>query len=573
MELLKGPSSAIYGSGLGGVIRLNSPYPVQTGWNTTLSAEAGSFSSTRYALTGGYKRGALAFTGGISRSSTEGYRENSDYQRYSAFLHARLFGQKHQLSLTLSMVDLHAGIPSSLNEEDFLNEPGKAGGSWGSINGFEEYLKLLGGARLESGLGAKLQNRFILYAGFSDPYERRPFNILDDRSSNLGFREFVEYNSSHLKVGAGIEYFLEFFGWKTFETLPADQGSLLSDQREIRKYLNSFGYVQWKPNSFILVDAGLNLNILSYGITTHYQIDSTDQGGVYNYSPVLSPRIGISFRHGKHIRTYASGGHGFSAPSLEETLLPEGLVNTSLRPESGWNLDLGNRGILLEGKLEYDLTLYSILLKDLLVTERVAEDLFTGVNAGSAWNRGLEFLLRGKLHRDKDLRTFNAAVQFSYHLSRNTFRDFVDEGVDYRGKELPGIPGQVLRSELTGRYKGLSIRILHSITGQQWMDDANTQRYKAYQLTNLHLSWTRALDSSPFQVRLYGGIRNLFDTHHASMILINAPSFGGLAPRYYYPGSPRHFSLGLSVTIKQKDHEHNRIILNLDTSKVKYGST
>jgi len=55
MEVLKGPSSALYGSGLGGVIRLNSPYPENPGWSTRLQAEAGSFGSRRYALTGSYK--------------------------------------------------------------------------------------------------------------------------------------------------------------------------------------------------------------------------------------------------------------------------------------------------------------------------------------------------------------------------------------------------------------------------------------------------------------------------------------------------------------------------------------
>lgn len=551
MEVLKGPSSALYGSGLGGVIRLNSPYPAQPGWNSTLTVEAGSYGSRRYAITGQYKKGAMALSGGLARTSSSGFRDNSDYLRNSVFLHARLFGNNHQLSMTLSLTDLHAGIPSSLNKADYLNEPEKAGGTWGILNGFEEYIKILGGIRLESDLGANLKNSLIVSASFSDPYERRPFNILDEKSSSIGFREFVKYDSRHFKLGAGIEYYHESFQWNTFETLPDGKGILISDQGEIRKYLNSFISSQWRPSGSILVDAGLNLNLLSYGITTHYRIDSTDQGGAYDYSPVFSPRIGFSFLHGKSMRTYVSAGHGFSAPSLEETLLPEGMVNTSLRPESGWNLDLGNRGILLEGQFEYDLTLYSILLEDLLVTERVAEDIFTGVNAGSAWNRGLEILVRGNLFQDKDAHIFNAGIQTSYHLSRNTFRHFIDDGMDYSGNELPGIPQQVFRTELTGMMKGLSLRIQHSLTGQQWMDDANEKRYEAYQLAHVQLNWEPDLDSSPFQLKLYGGVRNLFDTHHASMILINAPSFGGRAPRYYYPGSPRHYYLGISLSIER----------------------
>jgi iron complex outermembrane receptor protein len=45
------------------------------------------------------------------------------------------------------------------------------------------------------------------------------------------------------------------------------------------------------------------------------------------------------------------------------------------------------------------------------------------------------------------------------------------------------------------------------------------------------------------------GINNVFNQSHASMILINAPSFGGTPPRYYYPGMPRNFYLTLLLKI------------------------
>ncbi len=141
MEVLKGPASALYGSGLGGVIRLNSPYPDQNGFRTTVSAEGGSFNTTRYGITTAYKKKSLALTGGLTRSSTNGYRENSNYQRTNAFVNAQYFGEKHSVSLTMSLVDLYSGIPSSLNETDFINDPSLAGGSWGAIKGFEEYVR------------------------------------------------------------------------------------------------------------------------------------------------------------------------------------------------------------------------------------------------------------------------------------------------------------------------------------------------------------------------------------------------------------------------------------------------
>ena len=48
MEILKGPSSALYGSGLGGVIRFNSPYPYRDGYSAYFFSEFGSFNTNRY---------------------------------------------------------------------------------------------------------------------------------------------------------------------------------------------------------------------------------------------------------------------------------------------------------------------------------------------------------------------------------------------------------------------------------------------------------------------------------------------------------------------------------------------
>jgi iron complex outermembrane receptor protein len=513
-----------------------------------LITELGSFGSRKYGLNGAFKKNIWAIEGGFVRSSTDGYRENSEYVRNNAFVNARMYGKVHTLSLTLSLVDLRAGISSSLNETDLLNDPEKAGGSWGLVDGFEDYLKLLGGIGIESELSDKLKNKLTVFTTFSDPLERRPFNTLDDRTVNLGFREYLEYSFRKIRLRTGIEYFHEWYDWQIYETLPADQGRLLSDHSETRRYLNGFALGQWRPNSKILVDVGLNVNLLNYSLITNYREDSTDQSGSYRYQPVLSPRLGVSYRHTQRIWSYVTAGHGFSAPSLEETLLPEGSINTSLKPETGWMFELGNRGSIFAGRFHYDVSVYSIFLKDMLVTERIAEDIFTGINAGKARNTGVEILVKGSLHPDPDPSGFNSTLSIGYNLSNNRFTDFVDDERDYSGNTLPGIPVQELNAVLTGSMAGLQLRLQHRYTGDQWMNDANDQLYEGYHLTHIQVNWDLRIASSPVHLALQGGIRNLFDVHYASMILINAPSFGGSAPRYYYPGMPREFHLGIKLT-------------------------
>ena len=100
LVILKGPSSALYGSGLGGIVRFTSPYPAQPGFSASLLSEFGSYGSRKYGLAGTYKRNNWATAGGVSRTSTEGYRDNSKYKRNNAFINARRFGTFHTLSMT-----------------------------------------------------------------------------------------------------------------------------------------------------------------------------------------------------------------------------------------------------------------------------------------------------------------------------------------------------------------------------------------------------------------------------------------------------------------------------------------
>ncbi len=547
MEILKGPASSLYGSGLGGVVRLISPYPQAAGFSASLSGEVGSFGTTLFGLTTRYKNSKLAISGGITNTASEGYRENSAYGRTNAFVNMKLFGVRNTLSFTLSFVDLRARIPSSLNESDYTNEPWKAGGSWGIIKGFEDYTRILGGISLESKLGKQSSNKLVLFSTYLDPYESRPFNIIDDRSTSLGFREVFQHDIAAWKLSAGIEYFHEWVDWKVYETNEGTQGAMLSHQGETRQHMNAFAMVQWRPTEKLLLDGGINLNLLSYSLQTLYRKDSTDQSGRYRYKPILSPRIGLSYLHNEQHHLYASAGHGFSAPSLEETLLPEGAVNTELRPETGWNFEVGNRGRFFKGSILYDVTLYMVLLDDLLVTERIAEDIFTGANAGKARNAGLEVWGDFIILKSKQPDSFELKTSLSYTLSSNIFTDFVDDGISYTGNALPGIPSQILNIIPSAGWRGVNLKLQYQYIGSQWMDDLNSQKYMGHQLLHLQAGWKFRIPGELFSIRIYGGIRNILNTRYSSMILVNAPSFGGIEPRYYYPGNPRQFHVGATL--------------------------
>lgn len=552
IDILKGPSSALYGSGLGGVLVLQPYYPDRLGFNVSIASEFGSFGTSRSLLSATYKQNNTAVHAIFSHAASAGYRENSKFGRSNIFLNARYFGDRTRISFIFSLTNLYGQIPSSLNEEDFLENPEKAAGNWLAIEGYEQYIRLLSGLKLQSDLAEKLVNSFVVFAGSKDPYESRPFNILDDRSVSAGVRDYIMWDMGSLKLKAGVEYYYEWYDWKIYETNEGEQGALESQQRENRQYLNGFAFLKWEAAENFIVDAGLNLNVLNYKLETIFRDDSLDNSGSYSYDPVFSPRIGMNYRYRPDHYFFAAAGHGFSAPSLEETLLPEGMVNTELRPESGWNIEIGTRGRLWNKRVNYELAFYTIFLDDLLVTERITEEIFTGKNAGSARNSGLEFLAHVRLTENDAPGSFMSRITTGLTLSDNRFRDFVDEGEDYSGKHLPGIPGTILHVSAFNTIKNFDTRLQYRYTGAQWLTDGNEEAYGGYHLLNFRLSWKKGFTTIPFALEVYGGIKNILDTHYASMLLVNAPAFGSNSPRYYYPGLPRQFFGGFVLSFLSK---------------------
>jgi iron complex outermembrane receptor protein len=546
IEILKGPASALYGAGLGGTLRLFTPYPGEKGFGINTLHQAGSFGLQKHALSAHYKKSKTSLAMDLGRQQSNGFRENSNYYNNHLMLTGDIFTRHVQVGVLFNYIDLKAHIPSSLDEETFKNNPEAAAENWNAIKGYEKYQKYLTGISISNDIGTALRMKTVFFGGEKNLYESRPFNILKDNTMNLGIRSRLELETSDLKAILGFELLSENIDWSTFETLQGEQGDLLDAIRENRFYTNLFNLYHWKVSDRFRLEAGVNLAIIQFRL-----VESNNPGypeGSFRYPVVFSPRLGINYRLSHYLTLFSAAGHGFSTPSFEETLLPEGVRNDQLRPEKGWNLELGVRGDVWDKRFTYDITGYMLFVKDLLVTKRISEEIFTGINAGRSFHAGLESLINWNLLMGRQPGTGLHLVH-SFQYSGNRFVEFVDDDADYSGNELPGIPeykNDLILKWLTAMNIETSMS-LHMV-GKQYLADDNEGIYRAYQTLDWNISYTRDL-SPNFGFSMALGINNIFNQSHASMILINAPSFGGAPPRYYYPGMPRNFYLTLTLRI------------------------
>jgi iron complex outermembrane receptor protein len=555
VEVIKGPSSSIYGAGLGGTINYGvkkSPYR-----NTSFSAgsKIGSFGLLGYS--GSFQHGSDAGNVNFSINDlhSDGYRENNEYDRQSTSLAGQLYtGKKGVMTLIGNWIELKAFIPSSIDSTTYQEDPRSAAFTWQQVEGFEDYSKSLIGLNYEYDITEEWMISASTFISKRDAYELRPFNTLNEESNANGFRAFTGFgntvNRLISKFNLGFEYFNEDYDWQTLDN---DLGTLLSNNQEDRKYYNIFSQVDLSFSSKTKLILGVNVNNTSYQIKDLYNtVDSLNTSGKYSFETQFSPRIALIHKLDPQHSLFANISHGFSPPTLEETLTPEGQVNPDIQPESGYNFEIGSRGTFVTNRLFYDVSVYTMRIENLLVARRVQDDIFIGVNAGKTTHSGLDVALNYKLISSLHSFWSSANVFATYMYADYLFKEFVDGEDDYSGNELTGTPPHKLNIGLDFSTNfGVYGTLEYQFVDEMPMNDANSAYSDNYSLLNIKLGLREKFGrSDQLELDLYAGINNILDTKYASMISVNAPSFGGRPPRYYYPGLPINYYGGVKLEYK-----------------------
>lgn len=558
-EIAKGASS-IYGAGLGGTIQLTpqSNYFNKSNFNSEFVT--GSFGLTKGIIKANHGTSKSSLNTVISSTHSDGYRDNNEYDRQTITLSSNHYlSAKNELSILLSYIDLKAFIPSSLSEDNYLNNPTDAAFTWGQSKGFEDSQRGILGISWNYKYNSSLKQFTSIFTSFRKGYEPRPFNILDENTFAIDLRSRLLGNTKlfdrKLNWTIGGELFKDQYKSETFENLYRDfpeghgsvQGTRLSNFKEKRRYFNLFFETFYELTKNIIVSTGLNFNHTAYNLDDRFpaSAENPDQSGSFKFDNILSPRFGVSYKLSNNTSIYSNISHGFSPVTLEETLLPDGQINTNLKPETGWNYEIGTRGAMFKNKLQFSLALYRLAIKNLLVSRRTSQDQFIGINAGKTQHDGIELELQY-------IWLNNSAISltsfFNYTLNDYVFKEFIDNDNNFSGNDLTGVPSDIFNSGIDFSSKfGLYGNFTFQYVGSMPITDSNSLFSDNYRLAHTKLGYT----FKPIKkviLNLYYGLNNIFNEQYASQILINTSGFGTSAPRYYYPGNPINQYGGINIS-------------------------
>ncbi len=556
MEVIKGPKGTAYGTNLGGAILLKPKEQISNGTFFENNFTLGSYGLIKDNLSIAHSTDSLEFNLRYDHLNTDGYRENSSFNRNGILLTTAIkMSSRSSIAILANYIDYTAQIPSSLGITAFKENPRQAAFTWKQAQGFESNKYTLLGLSYSYKISSKLENTTSLFYSYLDHYEPRPFNILDEFTNSYGFRSrftgnfgFQDREATYLFGG---ELYKDEYNWRTYENLYQEndgngslQGNELSRNKEFRRQFNAFASMTLPLATRFNIQLGVNLNKTHYDYRDLFNSGEDNKSAKRNFDLIVMPSLDLVYSISPGRQVYANISRGFSNPGLEETLTPEGVINPEITQEKGINYELGTKMYLAKNKLWLNLAIFRMNINDLLVSQRIGEDQFVGKNAGSTRHQGIELDMNYTFDLSSKLQIIPFA---SYTLSDHIFVDFVDGDNDYSGNPLTGVP----RNRIN-----LGLRLNHTKnfywnTTYQYVDgipltDANSLYSEPYNILNTRLGYNKEIVENLY-ISSDFGINNIFDVNYAQSVLINAVGFGGSEPRYYYPGNDRNFYISLGL--------------------------
>lgn len=574
IEVLKGPGSALYGSdAIGGIVNVLSRVPSSTP-AASVSGELGSFGWKRLLVDGSTGVGDGAARIGANLTHTDGWRDQTAYDRQSVNLrHDQDLGEGAMLKTILgyTKIDQETGANSALTYNDYLNNPTKNNFSiaWRKVDALRlssQYERDLGDATLS--LTPYLRSNAMDLNGSynlsSDPRNEKT-SVFSLGVMGKWRQDFGGAYRPRMIVGLDLE---RSPGQRTEDALAVSSTGTGADRNYYAytvgnriydyavTYKSASPYVQGEisPAQALRVTAGLRFDTIGYDMRNNITTSTTQALATTRYYGQIpsasvdysnwSPKLGATLALSPTSSLYSSYNHGFRVPSESQLFragsdtaanaVAKAQLALALKPIRARQFEMGWRGVA-EG-WSYDASAYQLLKFDDLVSQRdLATNISTSVNAGKTEHTGVELGLGKALSRAWRLDT---ALSYAVHR----YADWVTASANYSGKEMAAAPRFMGNTRVSWTPRpGVSTQLEWISLGAYWLEDSNSATYGKYpghDVFNLRYSQSVAKDVNAF-VRLM----NLTDRRYADSASVSSNT------AVYTPALPRALYLGLDLSL------------------------
>jgi iron complex outermembrane receptor protein len=561
IEVIRGPSSALYGNASGGVISL-----------TSERGGAEPYAQVRLATGGyGFQKSQVKFGGATDRfdylvslsdQELEGYRAQSNYEN-------------RQLTGRFD-VDL-GGERSLLTVVNFTDQPvsDDPGGLTAAVAPVNPRSAAPFNVRFDAGESLEQTRVGFVYttpAGERGTITARNYYAWRDFGNllptlNQGMvdleREFVGGGVSYSHEGfwldrpnrfiAGVDFDDQDDERLRYDNVDGVRGPLSFDQNEHVKSYGVFLQNELSVSERVQLSLGVRYDEVEFVVTDRWFANTTlsnpsgDDSGSKKFTDT-SPMVGLVVVISDALNFYTTYSSAFETPTTTEFSLPGGGggFNQALEPQLARNFEVGLRGAIGNSQ-RYEVTIFTIDVEDELIGREIltSPGRFSFENAGETTRDGLEFSWIANP-------TDRIQTTVSYTYSDFAYARFVENitivnpnGADRSGNVIPGTPENVLFAEFAYRApRGWYVAADAIHIDEQFGDSANTVRVADYTLTNLRFGYDAELDSG-LRLSPFVGINNVADETYTANARINAT-----ANRFFEPGPGRNGYAGITLDWK-----------------------
>ena len=540
VEVLRGPASALYGNGAGGVLFITTRALPEAGLGR-LDVVAGELGERRIRGEIGGQFGEIGGLLSLAHREVDGHRENmaADSLIGSGRLAWQVGGGT--LSAVVQTLEIDAQDPGGLNLNELQATPGAANPNALRFATAEAIEQQRLGLSYVAGLGARTDYRLRSWVGDRDFANSLPFadggqSAFERSLGGLGAQ--LDHRLQALgglhRLSVGIDFETQTDTRSRFNN--GDGGvrgerTLLQDEKA--ESLGLFVSDQVALGEAWVLAAGLRYDDLTLSVDDAFLGDGDDSGR--RSFDKTSYNLGLGYRPDPQRLIFVRYGSGFESPANNELANPDGGgFNPALQPAEADNLELGLKHE--SPRLRAELVVYAIRNEGELV--RFELDSQPGRsfyrNAGASGRQGVEL---SAIWQVADPLT----LSLSYSANDYRFRQYQVDGNDFGGNVLPGTPRQQLFAEAAWQPRpGWTARLQGVALDRVLADDANTVRVAGYVVANARLAWSGVVGG--LQLSPWLAANNLFDIDYIENLRVNA-GFG----RYYEPAAGRTVVGGLSL--------------------------
>ena len=548
IDVIRGPSSVLYGNAAGGVINVTTEFNPERRVTFEPDIQFGSYGYNRQQLKITGRDGGTDYLVNVSRFETDGFREQSQAEIRQANVVVR-----NQLSPATEIRGVFnfydspfAGAPSFLTESQARETPRMGRDRAVAQNWQEVTTQGQGGVTLEHRFSGGPILRATGWGVGRDLEAHGVGRIIDLGRKGGGFRTEAlgeaRVGELPLTWTAGFDLSLQNDDRNEFRLVAnevpggdSSRGDLLVDQQEDVLSLGPFVHAALEVHPRWQVSGGIRFDYYDFTADDRL-LDDGDQSGSRTMS-AASPSVGVTFLAANGLNLYSSLSTAYETPTAQELSnrpSGEGGFNQDLEPEDLTSWEIGVRGLSEPARLRYEFAFYTAKVTNGLVPFERPDGVVFFTNAGETSRNGVEMLVEW-------VPDSSFSARFSYTYQDFTFDKFILDGDDFAGNPEPGAPPHRVFAGVTHRTPyGLT-----SIAQVRWEDEYsvrndNTAFNWAYTVVDLRFALDRRWGDSDF--RPFIGIDNLFDERYNAWTIANG--FGG---RYYDPSPGREVYGGVTI--------------------------